>query len=70
MPNYMADLGDSTEGPVGCIIRVKAKDEKRALALMRRALSAAEGADVGSEGVSLRVYFNTEGITENDIELE
>lgn len=76
MKIYHFDLGNSTKGPVGFCADVRAESKEDAVKKFRKYIDAFEDGyevDDGMMGRSVEycnVYFNSDAITENDIDDE
>jgi hypothetical protein len=78
MKSFRFDLGDSNAGPIGMVLRVQARDARRAARLARRCLRLATG-DCGDVQLLvpqelrhaveyIHVYINPRRISQNDID--
>lgn len=66
---YLISAGDSTRGPVGFCMRVRAASPEEALAVARAVLNECEEVPIGDPAVeSLRVYFSPQNLTVEDID--
>jgi hypothetical protein len=74
---YLIDLGDSTTGPIGLVMRVQATDQDGAVTIAAQALRMVSGDcgqivlkvpdDVRGSVESITIYVNPNAIQRNDI---
>jgi hypothetical protein len=74
---YLIDLGDSTTGPIGMVMRVEATDDNDAVEVATRTLRMVSGDcgqivlkvpdDVRGSVESITIYVNPNAIQRNDI---
>jgi hypothetical protein len=64
---YRISFGNSTDGPIGGVIRLWARSHAEGLRKARRILDAGiDGIDI--DGSNFRIYTNGAGLTPDDIE--
>lgn len=77
LKSYMFDLGDSTTGPIGMVLRVQATDRDQAVSIAREALLLSADSfgqirvavpDAVQDAVeNICIYLNPDSITESEI---
>jgi len=77
MGSYLLDLGNSNNGPIGMVLRVKAMTKPEAVEIARKALKLVTGdcgeivlrvpTETKDEVEYISVYLNPNVITENDV---
>jgi hypothetical protein len=77
MGSYLIDLGTSNDGPIGMVLRVKARTKAEAVEVARRALRVIAGdlgevvlrvpTEIKDEVEYVNVYLNPNVITEKDV---
>ncbi|BBO23887.1 MAG: hypothetical protein HND43_03925 [Armatimonadetes bacterium] len=73
MPVFHFSLGDSTKGPVGFCAAVRARNRRRAVAMLRsqmpQEVPVVNSRTVHSEGIEyVRVYLNPDAIAIADVD--
>jgi hypothetical protein len=68
MTTYIADLGDSNDGPIGCYVEVRADNKEIALRHVKSALNhVIQPIVVDTTDGQIRVYFNHGAVKSTDI---